>query len=189
MQIRTTRDSISEVKRELDTDKADVEIEEECPILYKISDSPPFHLTIFFGIQQSLISISSLIVLPLLVAEAACALEDGILIRKLVGSTLFLCGITTFLQVNFGIRLPVYQGPAGSYIVPIIALNKIDSSRCDIHAMFPGVLNSTASNVTEADLQAQLIDIRVREILKVPEYIGLNGGELKYPRWRSRWPP
>ncbi|XP_045188670.2 solute carrier family 23 member 2-like isoform X1 [Mercenaria mercenaria] len=161
----TTRGSISEGKHELDTDKTDVEFEEECPILYKINDSPPFHLTIFFAIQQSLISIAPSVITPLLVAESACALDDGMFMRKLVGSTLLLSGITTFLQVNFGIRLPVYQGPSGSYTVSIIALNKIDSSRCDIHTMFPGLLNSTASNATEADLQAELIDIRIREMM------------------------
>jgi xanthine/uracil permease len=70
-----------------------------------------------------------------LVAEAACALEDGVFIRKLVSSTFMLSGVTTFLQVMFGIRLPVYQGPSGSYAVPIIALNKMDASRCDVNAM------------------------------------------------------
>ncbi|XP_060599953.1 solute carrier family 23 member 1-like [Ruditapes philippinarum] len=143
----------------------EVEFEEECPILYKINDSPPIYLTLFFAFQQSLISIVGSIVLPLLVAEAACALEDGVFIRKLVSSTFMLSGVTTFLQVMFGIRLPVYQGPSGSYAVPIIALNKMDASRCDVNAMFPGVLNSTSNNITEADLQEQLIDIRVREMM------------------------
>ncbi|XP_045190888.2 solute carrier family 23 member 1-like [Mercenaria mercenaria] len=161
----TGRSSISETIQEVDTDNTDVEFEEECPILYKINDSPPFYLTLFFAFQQSLISIVGSIVLPLLVAEAACALENGVFIRKLVSSTLLLSGVTTFLQVMFGIRLPVYQGPSGSYSVPIIALNKIDPGRCDIHTMFPGALNSTSNNITEADLQEQLIDIRVREMM------------------------
>ena len=89
----------------------------------------------FFLFQQTLISIAGNIVLPLLVAEAACALEDGVFIRKLFSTTFFLSGITTFMQVMFGVRLPLYQGPTSSYAVPIIALNKMDASRCDVNAM------------------------------------------------------
>ena len=77
-------------------------------------------------------SISGSIVLPLLIAEAVCALEDGLIIRKLVSSTFFLAGITTLVQVLVGVRLPVFQGPTGSYIIPIIALNKMNPTRCEI---------------------------------------------------------
>ncbi|XP_052266034.1 solute carrier family 23 member 1-like [Dreissena polymorpha] len=162
--------STSESKATVDgevakTDKAmEVTSEPESPIMYKISDSPPLYLTIFFAVQQSLIPIAASIILPLLVAEAACALEDGDFIRKLVSSTLFLSGLTTLLQVLVGVRLPVYQGPSGSYAVPIIALNKMDPSRCDVYS-FHGLNSSSELNVSKVELQANLVDIRVREMM------------------------
>lgn len=90
-------------------------------------------MNVFVSIfQQSLLSITGSIVMPLLIAEAVCALDHGLVIRKLVSTTFFLSGLTTLVQVLFGVRLPVYQGPTGSYIIPIIALNKMDPTRCDV---------------------------------------------------------
>ncbi|KAL4228724.1 hypothetical protein ACF0H5_011767 [Mactra antiquata] len=149
------KDVTSEVK-----ETPEVDIEEECPILYKIQESPSILLTIFFATQQSLISIAGSLVLPLLVAQAACALDSGDLIRTLLSSTLFLSGLTTLLQVTVGVRLPVYQGPSGSYAIPIIALNNIDPTRCSIN--ISATINST---VTEEDLKDELINLRVREMM------------------------
>ena len=68
-------------------------------------------------------------------AEAVCADNDDVFIRKMFSSTMLMCGFTTFMQTFLGIRLPLYQGPSGGYIVPLIALRNIDENRCSVEDM------------------------------------------------------
>ncbi|WAR22483.1 S23A1-like protein [Mya arenaria] len=159
-----TSEKDEKTKEELEPDIT-IEYDVQSTIIYGIGDSPPIYLTMFFATQQALSSLAGCIILPLLVAEAACALNSGIFIRKLASTTLFLSGFTTVLQVTIGIRLPLYQGPSSSYAVPLIALNKMDSARCDYH-QFYGINSSADMNMTtESALQEQLIEVRVREMM------------------------
>ncbi|KAL4231304.1 hypothetical protein ACF0H5_008884 [Mactra antiquata] len=160
---------IQEEDEDFDDENATVDVitdpTDNVPILYKINDSPPIYLTIFFAIQQSLLSIAGSLILPLLVAKAACATDDDEFIIKLVSSALFLSGITTFFQVLFGIRLPVYQGPTAAYVVPIIALNEIDPTRCDVNTYIQSLNMTTNDTSILADMKDELIDIRIREMM------------------------
>ena len=82
--------------------------------------------------QQCLLSIAGALVVPLLVAEAVCAENDDVFIRDMLSSTMLMSGIATFMQTSLGIRLPLYQGPSGGYIVPLIALREIDKDVCSV---------------------------------------------------------
>ena len=79
-------------------------------------------------------SIGGSLIVPLLVSKAVCADNNDARLQKLLSTTLFMNGLTTLMQTVLGIRLPLFQGPSGSYIVPLIALNTIDKSRCSITA-------------------------------------------------------
>ena len=38
-------------------------------------------------------------------------------------------------QFDLHFRLPLFQGPAASYIVPLLALNEIDPDRCNVEVV------------------------------------------------------
>ena len=92
--------------------------------------------------QQCLLSIAGALVVPLLVAEAVCAENDDVFIRNMLSSTMLMSGIATFMQTSLGIRLPLYQGPSGGYIVPLIALREIDKDVCSVENQCKCIVNT-----------------------------------------------
>lgn len=122
-------------------------IEKDRGLLYKISDPIPFHLTLMFAFQQALLSLSTSLAVSLLVAEVVCAEENEDFKAKLLSSTLFMNGITTFLMVMVGIRLPLYQGATPDYVAPLLAMAQIDKDRCN--GTKPITVFNTNTNMTE----------------------------------------
>ena len=59
---------------------------------------------VFVYFQQVLLSLSSTISIPLIVADKICAGENGVVRAELVGTFLVMCGFSTFLQCTFGTR-------------------------------------------------------------------------------------
>ena len=57
--------------------------------------------------QQTLRSIAGSLITPLLVADAACGNNDNNLLTTLLGTTMLMNGICSFMQVVVGIRLVV----------------------------------------------------------------------------------
>ena len=57
-----------------------------------------------FVLQQALLSLSGCLSVSLLVAETVCAEEDEEFKARLLGTTLFMSGVTTLLMTYFGIR-------------------------------------------------------------------------------------
>ena len=55
-------------------------------------------------LQQALLSLSGNLSVSLLVAETVCAEEDEEFKAQLLGTTLFMSGVTTLLMTYFGIR-------------------------------------------------------------------------------------
>uniref|UniRef100_K1RCD0 Phosphotransferase n=1 Tax=Magallana gigas TaxID=29159 RepID=K1RCD0_MAGGI len=105
---------------------------EDNPLIYKISEATPIHLTLFFAMQQALLSLSSSLAVSLLVADYACAEHDEDFKSRLLSSTLFMNGITTLLMVTIGVRLPLYQGATPDYVAPLVAMAAIDKDRCNM---------------------------------------------------------
>ncbi|OWF43864.1 solute carrier family 23 member 1-like [Mizuhopecten yessoensis] len=99
-------------------------------LLYKVSERPPLHITAILSFQQVLISLAGSLAVSSFVADAACAEDDMDLKSRLLSSTLLMNGVTTLLMVTIGIRLPLYQGAAALYIVPLIAIQSVDQNRC-----------------------------------------------------------
>ncbi|XP_060063931.1 solute carrier family 23 member 1-like [Ylistrum balloti] len=99
-------------------------------LLYTVSERPPLHVTIVLSFQQVLISLAGSLAVSSFVADAACAENDTDLKSRLLSSTLLMNGVTTLLMVILGIRLPLYQGAAALYIVPLIAIQSVDPNRC-----------------------------------------------------------
>ena len=63
------------------------------------------HIVIFnLFFQQVLMSLPGCVVTAVLVSGSVCGEHDEVLKAKLLATTIFLSGITTFLQVTFGVR-------------------------------------------------------------------------------------
>ncbi|KAK3100155.1 hypothetical protein FSP39_015482 [Pinctada imbricata] len=116
--------------------------EVESPLIYKTSDGTPVHLTLFFGLQQALIALCTAVAFSLIVANTVCAGQEEEFKSRLLSSTLFMNGVTTFMMTLIGVRLPLFQGASPDYVAPLLALSKIDSNRCELKEITV-VVNST----------------------------------------------
>ncbi|KAJ8316916.1 hypothetical protein KUTeg_004820 [Tegillarca granosa] len=120
-----------QIKRKMSLSEKQMEINKS-PLIYKTSDVPPVHLLLLFGFQQALLAISGSLAIVLIAAKVTCAEHDGELQSQMLSSTMFVNGISTFLMVSVGSRLPLYQGAYGGYIVPLMTLMEVDPTRCDV---------------------------------------------------------
>ncbi|XP_060080557.1 solute carrier family 23 member 1-like [Ylistrum balloti] len=115
------------------------------PLVYKISDNPPIHLTIVFAFQQALLAFATQLMISLLVAQAVHGEHDPVLRSNLLGSTMFMCGFTTVIMSIFGPRLPIFQGGTTEYIIPLLVLQDAGPDRCDITATTTGTTKMNAT--------------------------------------------
>ncbi|XP_033745718.1 solute carrier family 23 member 1-like [Pecten maximus] len=120
-------------------------------LVYKISDNPPIHLTVVFAFQQALLAFATQLVISLLVAQAVNGEHDPELRGSLLSSTMFMCGFTTMTMSLFGIRLPIFQGGAAEYIIPLLVLqDEAQKQKCD--AMIGTTGTNNTSNYTGSPL-------------------------------------
>ncbi|XP_069140014.1 solute carrier family 23 member 1-like [Argopecten irradians] len=133
---------------------------------YKISERPPFHVNAVLSFQQVLISLAGSLAVSSFVADAACAEDDTDLKSRLLSSTLLMNGVTTLLMVVVGIRLPLYQGAAALYIVPLIAIQSVDPTRCLVSDDTSLSINDSSVSYDGADNAAikHLAMIKIREM-------------------------
>ncbi|KAK3094626.1 hypothetical protein FSP39_004171 [Pinctada imbricata] len=134
------------------TSETNEEQEAKTPLIYKVSDGTPIHLTLFFALQQALLSLSTSLAVSLLVAQVVCAEHQEEFKSKLLSSTLFMNGVTTLLMVLFGARLPLYQGASPEYVVPLLAFAAIEKDRCnDTKTVYNFETNTTQSIAVDMD--------------------------------------
>ncbi|XP_034328333.2 solute carrier family 23 member 1 [Magallana gigas] len=127
-----------------------LDISEDNPdrLLYKTSETPPFHLLLFFSLQQMLMSISGTLAITLIASKVICAGEDEEFVAYMLSSALFSNGICTILMNVVGVRLPLFQGAYGGYIIPLLTLLEVDPNKCKIRPS----LQDTAVNSTNASV-------------------------------------
>ncbi|KAJ8317212.1 hypothetical protein KUTeg_005116 [Tegillarca granosa] len=129
--------------------------------------------------NQCFLSLSRSLSTALLVAEIVCARQDETLKAKLLSTTFFMSGLCTFLQntivcniaillkrrhasdFNYTVertRLPLYQGPAMTYVIPLLAMSTLKEWQCpDVadEGMFMDISNTTNSS-TGSPVQSEL---------------------------------
>ncbi|XP_060066321.1 solute carrier family 23 member 1-like [Ylistrum balloti] len=151
---------------EIPSNEGNVEDRYSVDLLYNVSDRPPVVLTVIMGFQQALLSLSVSLVVSSFVADVACAGDYMDIRTNLLSSTLLMNGITTGLMVTLGIRLPLFQGPSGDYVIPLIALQLADKDFCKLPAfqMDANVNRSFTMNIT-SDFRDNITD-RDEQILK-----------------------
>ncbi|KAH3811821.1 solute carrier family 23 member 1-like [Dreissena polymorpha] len=117
---------------------------------YKVNDNPPWITTILLGFQHYLMLLSSNLATPGLMASIICAVNipETMHVRSiLLGNMIFACGLSTLVQTVFGVRLPIVQCPAFAFIVPMLALVKIERWSC------PASSSETSGNATSNSTQ------------------------------------
>uniref|UniRef100_A0A8R1I369 Uncharacterized protein n=1 Tax=Caenorhabditis japonica TaxID=281687 RepID=A0A8R1I369_CAEJA len=84
---------------------------------FHVNEVPSPASILLFGLQQMMICLSSLLVIPYVVSDMLCAGEQAIQIRvQLISATFVTSGIATILQTTFGMRLSILHGPSFAFL-------------------------------------------------------------------------
>lgn len=123
--------------------------EQKCSrLIYRLSQAPPIHLTLFFALQQSMLGVSYALTVTLLVIELVCARDDNDTKTRIMSATFLMVGISTFAMSTIGVRLPIFQGPAVSYIVPLLALKSLPEWQCPTQEQLADHYRDSSLNVS-----------------------------------------
>ena len=154
-------------------------------LLYTIDDDPPIHISLLLGLQQFLTCMGGTIAMPYIVGEAACVGNDTYGLTLIMGSIMFVNGISTLLQVLFGTRLPIIQGASFAFIAPMLAMRNTEMFKCpevdvsngdngDSEYLFETVITEEHRNVWRsrmATIQGAILISGVFEFI-----LGVSGG-------------
>uniref|UniRef100_A0A1I7ZKV3 Solute carrier family 23 member 2 n=1 Tax=Steinernema glaseri TaxID=37863 RepID=A0A1I7ZKV3_9BILA len=89
---------------------------------YRANDVPKKTTALLLGLQQMMVCISGLLVVPYIVAEKACAGDGELALRAtLISTTFVVTGVGTILQSTLGLRLAILQGPSFAFLPPLLA--------------------------------------------------------------------
>ncbi|XP_041369605.1 solute carrier family 23 member 2-like [Gigantopelta aegis] len=100
-------------------------------LYYTLTKNPPVPLTVAVAFQHILTNLGSCLAMTFVISDVICAELDSPIRNRLFSTTLFMAGISTILQTYLGVRLPVFQGPSSSFIVPLLALRADKAWACD----------------------------------------------------------
>ncbi|XP_065924790.1 solute carrier family 23 member 1 isoform X3 [Magallana gigas] len=153
-----------------DTEKSDlivqIETDPKQHILYKAGDHPPIYLTIFCGFQHTLVSLSGVMAVSLLVSDVTCANLDDDIKSTLLSSTMLMSGVCTVMMCLLGSRLPLFQGAASEFLIPLLAMQVLDKSKCDFPPKIYIDTNSTITNTSgiHLDQHSEFILKNIQEL-------------------------
>ncbi|MGB9803292.1 uracil-xanthine permease family protein [Desulfofundulus sp.] len=82
-------------------------------LLYDLHENPPAGRTLVYALQWLIFTLANTAVVPLVVGRALGLDQPGV--AALAQRTLFFSGLASLLQVLFGHRLPVMEGPSGMW--------------------------------------------------------------------------
>ncbi|KAL3863340.1 hypothetical protein ACJMK2_005100 [Sinanodonta woodiana] len=160
--------------------ETDIKVKENSTLalVYKVSDKPPVHLAVFFALQQALLSLSMSVAISLLVTDVVCAANDQAIKSRLLSSTLFMNGVTTLAMVVIGVRLPVFLGAAGDYIVPILVLGNVQKDRCTLQGKWHSANPLNVTHLSNALNGTTSLDAASASTEMILNYIRMLEGSL-----------
>jgi xanthine/uracil permease len=82
-------------------------------LLYDLHENPPARRAVVYALQWLIFTLANMAVVPLVVGRALGLDQPGI--AALAQRTLFFSGLASLLQVLFGHRLPIMEGPSGMW--------------------------------------------------------------------------
>ncbi|KAM8980375.1 solute carrier family 23 member 1 [Sarcophilus harrisii] len=127
-------------------------------LAYSITDTPPWYLCIFLGIQHYLTALGGLVAVPLILSKSLCLEHDPLTQSYLISTIFFVSGICTLLQVFFGVRLPILQGGTFAFLTPSLAMLSLPAWKCP-----EWTLNATQVNVSSPEFIEEW-QKRIREL-------------------------
>ncbi len=88
-------------------------MKEHNDLIYKLNDQPPVWNSILSALQWFVFTLASSLVVPVVIGKALgfSDIETATFIQR----TFLFVGVASFLQVTFGHRYPVIEGPAGMW--------------------------------------------------------------------------
>ena len=105
-------------------------MEEE--LKYHLDDDVPAGENLMYGFQQLVLFVASAVVMPVVVGYALGLSQSEV--AAMLQRTFVLCGVMTVLQVRFGHRFPIQDGPAGLwsglFLLMVSAAPSLGLSRC-----------------------------------------------------------
>ncbi|XP_046548082.1 LOW QUALITY PROTEIN: solute carrier family 23 member 2-like [Haliotis rubra] len=103
---------------------------EDEPLHYTLTQNPPFVIMLSAGLQHIMMNLAFEAATAFIVSDTLCAAYDSPIRSKILSSTLLMSGVTSLLQTAVGIRLPVFQGPSGSFFPALLALQNNPEWKC-----------------------------------------------------------
>ncbi len=85
----------------------------ESKLVYKLHDRPPVFVSLLYAVQWFIFTFASSIVIPVVIGHAFgfSPIENAAFIQR----SFLLIGVASLLQVFFGHRYPIIEGPAGMW--------------------------------------------------------------------------
>ncbi|MFX4263368.1 uracil-xanthine permease family protein [Pelotomaculum propionicicum] len=136
---------------------------ENSELLYNLEDRPPLNRTLTYAVQWLGFTVANSAVLPIVVGSALGLDQAGI--ATLAQRTFFFQALASLLQVCFGHRLPIIEGPSGMWWGIFITLA----------AMAPGLGKPLSLLRTDLEFGVMVAGV----ILVVVGMTGLIGKALK----------
>ncbi|KAK7462486.1 hypothetical protein BaRGS_00038455 [Batillaria attramentaria] len=134
-------------------------------MLYGVDERPPWPTAILLALQQFLTMFASTVSLPMLMSGPLCMSGDTVGVSQLISTVLFVAGVGTLLQVNFGVRLPIIQSISASFANPFIAFLSLPKWKCPGCATtLGGNYNGTAVVECGSEPHKALWEGRLREL-------------------------
>ncbi|WAR17440.1 S23A2-like protein [Mya arenaria] len=138
-------------------------------LLYSIADTPPFNVCLLLGFQHYITAVSSIISVPLMLREPFCMDDDVVGVSELIGTILFVSGLSTLFQTTLGVRLPIVQGSTITFVVPTLAILAQKQWTCpytEARAMYGHSVNFTDIGLPEigSEEHRNIWKMRIREI-------------------------
>ncbi|XP_039248296.2 solute carrier family 23 member 1-like [Styela clava] len=137
-------------------------------LLYGIDEVPAWYTCIGLGFQHYLTMLGSNIAVPLILAEGFCLQNNNLAKSEIISTIFFVGGIVTLLQTSIGVRLPIVQGAAFSFLAPTLALLSSPKWKCNA--------NNLTENNTD-DWQAAMREVQgsIMVASSVQFIIGITG--------------
>lgn len=145
-------------------------------LMYSVTDVPPWYLCAFLALQHYLTAFGAMIAIPLLLSEGLCLRHDSLTQSRLMNTGFFVGGLSTVLQVTFGVRLPILQGGTFSLITPTMAMLSTPEWKCPAWTQNASLVNTSSPlfiEVWQTRLRAVQGSIMVASLLQI--LVGFSG--------------
>ncbi|XP_068198783.1 solute carrier family 23 member 1-like [Antennarius striatus] len=144
--------------------------------LYRVTDVPPWYLCIFFAFQHYLTAFGGMIVTPVILAEGLCLQHDSLTQSHLINTVFLVSGLSTVLQVTFGVRLPIIQGSSFALLLPALAFLSTPEWKCPDWTHNASLVNTSSPlfiEVWQTRLRTLQGSIMLASILQI--LVGFSG--------------